>query len=321
MHATVAYLSPELQTFDAVVRLHSQHRLHIDSPSHTTLLSIPPELLLLIRAQLMPLITTHLCELSMAALSQYESSLRNLLCTECRSYNDDIFGSDVWQWENFSGPCACHEIGGKGSRKQAASHSTKCPPRPDPNQFTDPRHWLESYLSCRLSNSPLPSTRIWKAVSDVLLDFGCAIETGNDTSRSSAEQEGGLVSLVNGRRPPAWIYRPRFLSVIPAMTRECGDIRAQAVNLSRARRALGLDYEYPEDLKSKLAACEKGVFRHTSRSMTDRRLVTFKLPFPHSTATIVVRPISVCLAFPLATTTFLLTIMCYYARPGAVRLF
>lgn len=65
MYSCLAYLSPELQAFDSIVRLHSQLTLRVHpspcNPSRKTILSIPPELLVLIRFHLLPAVANQLC--------------------------------------------------------------------------------------------------------------------------------------------------------------------------------------------------------------------------------------------------------------------
>ncbi|KAF8203994.1 hypothetical protein BJ912DRAFT_222260 [Pholiota molesta] len=134
----------------------------------------------------------------------YEQSLRDLLCPDCISYNLDIYGPDIWQWEQFNGACACVEpvetsilIGSRNSigftKQSFPSHQAKTTSGPgilNPKQFLDASHWLQSYLSreaaLRFSSRevdqlgtsrsrPIPNTddSIWNVVSLMLLDYGC----------------------------------------------------------------------------------------------------------------------------------------------------
>ncbi|KAK1218022.1 hypothetical protein PQX77_019305 [Marasmius sp. AFHP31] len=116
MHASLAYLSLKTRTLDAIITI-----------AHPPPI-LPTEILLLIRTQLLTTVTTHLIHQSHSALHRY---FRRLLCTECRSYNEYVYGDDPWVWD----PCGCRA----------------------PTKFTDRRQWLENYLSRR---DPCVSSRV-----------------------------------------------------------------------------------------------------------------------------------------------------------------
>ncbi|KAF7784182.1 hypothetical protein Agabi119p4_347 [Agaricus bisporus var. burnettii] len=151
LHAALATISPELATIDDIIR----------SPAR-----LPTELMLVIRAHLLTLLTHQNFLQSTHALTEYERDLQRLLCPDCISYNIDIYGPDVWQWQQFSGPCNCVR----------ASHGD--PPEPSTYlpHFITPHHWLEYYLSIQAASatraSPSPSS-IWDVVTNVLRLHHC----------------------------------------------------------------------------------------------------------------------------------------------------
>lgn len=101
-HAVLAYISSELHTFDTIIKLHSRGRLQIDaSPWQTSLLSLPPELLLTIRSHLIPTKTCALLSSTTHSLaSAFLSRARNL-CANCLTYNVEVFGPDVLNWPSM----------------------------------------------------------------------------------------------------------------------------------------------------------------------------------------------------------------------------
>ncbi|KAK1221895.1 hypothetical protein PQX77_015275 [Marasmius sp. AFHP31] len=141
MHASLAYLSIETRTLDTIIARPPPN--------------LPTEILLLIRTHLLTSITTHLIHQSHSALHRYAS---RLLCTECRSYNEYVYGDDPWVWD----PCGCFP--------------------PTPTRFIDRREWLENYLSRKSlrfvsregeSQAPRSHHPIWRLVEDVLHGFQC----------------------------------------------------------------------------------------------------------------------------------------------------
>ncbi|KAF9567849.1 hypothetical protein CPC08DRAFT_813998 [Agrocybe pediades] len=151
-HASLAHLSPEIQTLDTIIST-AYCTPNVRPPT------LPTELLLLIRGWSFLTVTTHLIQQSTTALERYERSLCELLCADCVAYNLDIYGPDIWQWEQFSGACACtqedkmedpHLHTNPGLHGQQGRYYSKEPANTailNPKQFVDAEHWLEFYLS------------------------------------------------------------------------------------------------------------------------------------------------------------------------------
>ncbi|KAH6916671.1 hypothetical protein BKA70DRAFT_1417455 [Coprinopsis sp. MPI-PUGE-AT-0042] len=150
MHASLAQITPEVATLDSV-RHGSQARL-------------PAELLLLIRAYLIPIVAQELLSQSEAALTAHESTMMSLLCSECVFFLSEIYGTSVflWPWDQFSGPCACR--GANGEHAIRIDKFNKCigslrsfPPLKAPSEdrpslqfppcYLDAHYILESHLS------------------------------------------------------------------------------------------------------------------------------------------------------------------------------
>ena len=224
MHACAAYLSPEAQTFTIIRRLYSERKLIIDSPTQTTLLSLPSEILLAIHTHFIPLMTSHLIQHSNASLTSYESTLLSTLCADCQAYTTYIYGSKVWNWPYFPGPCACAQFNlravvGRGMQRcsglreltrmcmggwlrlsnyvndPTAAKEKKVAPC-GPVVYSSPDRWLEAHLSDyvnlhsrhRLKGSPEDTSNepnIWLAVSSVLHELGCEMAGAGSLYRLS----------------------------------------------------------------------------------------------------------------------------------------
>ena len=158
LHASLAYISPEVQALDDII---------YTVPTSASQRLPPTEILLLIRDHLFERITIQLIEQSKVALETYERSVAELLCSDCITYYLDIYGPDVWQWDHFSGACECVPPGDRDSRTTAYK-SPKChnldhrsklvqgrTSIPNPRQFVDRQHWLETHLSCQTATLPV----------------------------------------------------------------------------------------------------------------------------------------------------------------------
>ncbi|KAF8899207.1 hypothetical protein BD779DRAFT_1487548, partial [Infundibulicybe gibba] len=172
-----------MKAFDDVL-----HHAFLGYPSHprAKTIRLPAEILLIIRAYLFPIITQSLIVQSASALTQYETSLRDLLCQDCILYNEEIYGPDVWTWEQFSGACACMEMGVQPSPRIS---STPKPNDTNPQQFNNAQHWLEHHLSCQARlMSGCDTSDIWATIANALYAYGCEV-VNNNSSKSIAQRQ------------------------------------------------------------------------------------------------------------------------------------
>ncbi|KAK0505733.1 hypothetical protein EDD18DRAFT_3962 [Armillaria luteobubalina] len=298
MHASLAYLSDEVRTLDSVITSKSPL-----PSSRSSLLAMPTEILLLIRSHLLLAVTNELIDHSASALKRYESSLRVLLCSDCIAYNQDVYGKDMWEWEQFSGACSCVDV--------ATPRIHHLPtPTINPKRFVDRVHWLEHYLSRKslrlLRGRSNPSTSsqdvIWEAVSVVLENFGCKVVMGSSRCR---------------RFFP--LLRDTNVVVVPEM--ECESWWLTGVTLNRVDRDLGLSLHHPNTLEDPV----DGVLPLPSVSRSFRYSQQKQTLTPRSS---ILRPtivnisdaLSALFAIPIAFATFILAILCFYSRPGAFRI-
>jgi len=249
MHASLAYLSSEFQTFASIIRLHSNNTLVIYSESvsslhpslRTTLNSLPPEMLLKIQSYLLPALISHLSTLSDRALTSYESSVLSLLCADCQAYNKHVYGSTFWNWPHFSGSCRCTNFESRcGSLFEETTHEQTNSDL-NPKQFRNPHHWLEAHLSTHaITTRPglwthmdkCRETIIWDLVTNVLCDFECGVfnEDGNPLLRSATSDGGRNVSII--------------VAPLHSGTGETEHIKEQkTIIIGRAWRDLGLQVE------------------------------------------------------------------------------
>lgn len=99
-HAVLAHLSPELIILDKIISLQSCGTLRV-AASHAqtfTLVSLPPELLLIVRSHLHRSIISTLISSSAHALSSALIFRAREFCTNCLAYNVDVYGEDVLNW-------------------------------------------------------------------------------------------------------------------------------------------------------------------------------------------------------------------------------
>ncbi|KIY69394.1 hypothetical protein CYLTODRAFT_442727 [Cylindrobasidium torrendii FP15055 ss-10] len=183
MHSVLAHVSNEVAAFDAIIR----SRAPRSSASPPSLFALPTELLLDIREQLVVCTANKLAAQSEAALVRYETSLSRLLCSDCLQYFQEVYGPDVWRWEQFAGTCPCAGRNGRLANPQASTSITSI----DPKQFADRTMWLEYYLSrkaLRFAQRPPPDPRsadvVWNVVDGVLAEFKCTLvrQTSGDVS-------------------------------------------------------------------------------------------------------------------------------------------
>jgi hypothetical protein len=324
MHASLAHISQELQTMDFLIQ----------SASNAS--SLPTEILIIIRSWLCPIITAQLLAQSATALLAYEKSLRNLLCPDCVAYNLDIYGPDIWQWEQFSGACACLDIVEPGRQGHAASHTQSLSNHTKPNlgmlnpkQFYDSLQWLEHHLSNETalrtikyrgyhrSASPdsVSPTNIWDIVDDVLREFNCEINHESDAysriERGQSKNKRDIVQII-----------PLQHGGLHSETETETDANWRAyILLRRASRDLGLHLEYPQYFDASRSIASPFTYRWTNSSDTC-------IPFFHHYPKDLVSEVfcfitsfaAVFLSLPITFATLTLTILCFYSKPQSFRI-
>ena len=305
----------------------------IQSPSNA---SLPTEILIIIRNWLSPIITAQLLAQSATALLAYERSLRNLLCPDCVAYNLDIYGPDIWHWEQFSGACACLEIVEPGRQGHDQSHSKHTKPNLsmlNPKQFYDSLQWLEHHLSNETalrtiknrgyhhSASPdsVSMTNIWDVVNDVLREFNCEINPESDAyNRIEGGQSKNKRDIV--QITPMQHDGVDSEKTIETETETDANWRAYIL-LRRASKDLGLLLEYPQYFEASRSDASPFTRRWTNSSDTcipsfyhrPNNLVSEVFCFITSFA-------AAFLSLPITFATLTLTILCFYSKPQSFRI-
>jgi hypothetical protein len=318
MHASLAHISQELQTVDSIIH----------SASNA---SLPTEILIIIRSWLFPIITAQLLAQSANALLAYEKSLRNLLCPDCVAYNLDIYGPDIWHWEQFSGACACLEIVEPGRQGHTQSHSKHTEPSLgmlNPKQFYDSLQWLEHHLSnetakrtikyrgYHASPDSVSLTNIWDIVDDVLREFSCEINHESDgynrIERGQLKNKRDIVQIIPLQHDG--LDSEKF-------TETDANWRAYIL-LRRASRDLCLFLEYPQYFDASRSVASPFTRHRTNSSDTyiipsfyhhPKDLVSEVFCFITSFA-------AALLSLPITFATLTLTILCFYSRPQSFRI-
>ncbi|KAJ8518762.1 hypothetical protein ONZ45_g4177 [Pleurotus djamor] len=343
MHAALAQVSPQLQTIDNII---SQPR----TPAHPLKPTLPLELLLLIRRQLLLTLTDHLIAQSDQALFKYEDSIRSLLCDECLDWNEEVYGRSVWHWQRPSGPCWCNSTMGLigGSDDDEADV-------PKVEWFRDPLHWLESHLSKSPCVPPTSDADIWRLVCDILREYQCQVVRDAETKPkpllstfrwpwNDSQPLNDRVSLIPFSGPG------ECQTTICSLAGSGHDHRCHKVILRRVERDLGLPLFSSVDLSSmpsltlpwdaqftfsRQSPCNQTsttapIFPTRSRP---RRQSALPLLSSHShllhrliedgllifVSDILTSITALLLCAPLALLTMLAHIFCYYARPGVLR--
>ena len=302
--------------------------------------SLPTEILIIIRSWLFPIITAQLLAQSATALLAYEKSLQNLLCSDCVAYNLDIYGTDIWHWEQFSGPCACLGVVEPGRQGQAQSRSSK-QTLPhfgmlNPKQFYDSLQWLEHHLSNETAlrtikypgyhrsaspDSVLP-TSIWDIVNDVLREFNCEINPESDAynriERGQSKNKRDIVQII-----PLQHDRLESEKSTEIETEIDANWRAY-ISLRRASRDLGLLLEYPQYFDASRSIASPSTRRCTNSESSD----TFVPSFYHHPKDLVsevfcfITPFAAAFfSLPITFATLTLTILCFYSKPQSFRFF
>lgn len=318
MHTSLAYLSDELRTMDSIISSHNA-------------CSLPLELLYIIRAQLLIQLTDHLIFRSSSALQRYEASLQYMLCPECIAYNQDVYGNDIWGWEQFLGACACFTAKNPSISSpivlrrmdpHLSSYSILSPSTLNPKKFTNRHHWLEFYLSMKarrlIRRRTLEGTVIgdyerviWDLVSNVLEGYGCQSIRAH---RAGAARSFALSSEGHPSCLVVPVPQEHFMSVA----------KEDCTTLKRVERDLALSVEYnvpqTSDLISKLS--RTGRFSLGLATTSDRR--SSVMPNSKLALLKVANSLQIifltALSIPLSVLTLALTILCFYSRPWAFRI-
>lgn len=315
MHASLAHMSQELQTMDSIIQ-------------NTSNASLPTEIIIIIRNCLFPIITAQLLAQSATALLAYEKSLQNLLCPDCVAYNLDIYGPDVWHWEQFSGACACLEVvePGHASGKHAKSDLGLL----NPKQFYNSLQWLEHHLSNEIARRainyhPFDSvcsrqitlTNIWDAVDNVLREFNCEINHEFDDvhayyNRGQSKNKRDVVQIV----PLQQVLDSEKVDG----TENDAKWRAHIL-LRRVSRDLGLLLEYPQYFDASCSVASP--FTRRSRCSSDTYVASF-YHHPKDLVPQVFRFITsfaaAFLSLPITFATLTLTILSFYSKPQSLRI-
>ncbi|KAH8119998.1 hypothetical protein DFH11DRAFT_23276 [Phellopilus nigrolimitatus] len=172
LHACIAYCHPEMLALDSLIALHARSALRVDAtiPRATSLLSVPQEILLRIRAQLQSALAASVAAESAAALREYEAALVEGLCPDCYWWNSDVYGEDVWDWvENgYRGACSCcvvddvdPRVPSPAKRRVAAKYAGL--------DLASRAQWLRAHLSRTYLQGRSP----WRFARGVLTELGC----------------------------------------------------------------------------------------------------------------------------------------------------
>jgi hypothetical protein len=299
MHAVLAHVSPELREFDliafGVLRMRTLSRA-------LSLSSMPTEILLLIRSHLLPVLITHLIATSAVFLQSYEASLRHLICPQCTFYNEYVYGIDVWSWQ-LSGPCACtpHE-----------PHMR----RPNPKQFRDRHHWLESHLSHQslgFRGLSASSAAIWDLVADVLGSFGCeAVRRSPNRRRagiallSRCDRQAILVVPLSHQKPPGKDHCNTTSTLFRRLDRDLG--------LSCDYNELRQSLPHLSPLPNLCSAVEIPASTHLPCNTDVTALILRSMDT-------ITAPFAAVLSLVLSFVTLLFTVLCYYSKPRVLRAF
>ncbi|PPQ77025.1 hypothetical protein CVT25_014842 [Psilocybe cyanescens] len=344
MHASLAYLTDEIRTLDDIIH----------NPSSSRKPFLPNEILLMIRGWLFPSMTAQLIEKSVAALEVYEQSLCEMLCSDCLAYNVDIYGPDIWNWEQFS--CACTPAGNEDphehrsaringrQRQEHYYHEPIINSKATPDvtildkHFADAGDWLESYLSNEAARMvsrirrrgkayllaepsesgtwSLTSVDIWEVVGSVLREFDCEAVTDKE------HIECDTVQVI-----PLQRHMPSDMGRLcgkpePVMTQEDLDWRTQAA-LHLAARDMGLSLEYPETAGFDATGTRRPF---VNPKFTRRLCWPNAMPHSHHTGSskdmtdtfgmlrVLTSLAGACLSLPISCATFVLTILCFYSK-------
>lgn len=239
LHACVAYTRPEMHTLNQIIALRSSGTLSVSAASSktgTTLASLPPEVLLRVRAELQAALLEHTATETARALDEYEGALVDGLCADCFWWNHDIYGEDVWAWvENgYREACKCcvPDAGRDDSDSDMArvsAEKARVARKYAGLEIYSRRQWLDAHIA----RTYLPDAREradaepWRGlVKDVLAGLGC---------ECSAELEDAYDPSLGPALASRYIERKRALQCSFGLAVTIAPLHAD--NLSPARRA------------------------------------------------------------------------------------
>ncbi|KAJ7070571.1 hypothetical protein C8F01DRAFT_383778 [Mycena amicta] len=161
------------------------------------------------------------------------------------------------------------------------------PPHPR-EHFRDRHEWLEATLS-RKSLWLRGRSNIWEVVTEVVGDFGCEIP-----KRLGSSPQDGRTVLVVSRRPSAF---------------------EADVSLGRLKRDMGLFWDYEEPCPRPPAILGPPPLPPIAfhEPAADSLVVT--------TLDTITAPLTATLSILTSSLTLFLTVLCYYSRPAALRLY
>ncbi|KAG6851375.1 hypothetical protein H0H93_005773 [Arthromyces matolae] len=303
MHTALAYLTPEIRTFDLILQGSLNGTLHIKP-------SLPAEILLAIRFHLFPVTVTHLFERSHLALAHYESSLRKSLCQECLAYNQEVYGPDVWEWEHFTGACSCggNRFGVDKSRTGHVRALEYYNLWKQKQTFPDCSTWLELYLSlesARLAAGNPSIHSIWDVVTLTLKDHGCRLRIAKaDKVYCSLPWRGMQISL--DITTPVLIVPDD-----PTSTESLRDINSTAsITIHRVNRDLCLSYAYDRGLQmSKDVRPRQITVPPIERRSVASQIQDRAIELASVVSTVVVAAVTL----PITVATVALAVFCFYS--------
>jgi len=226
-HAVLAHISPEVSTLDRILSLQSRRALHVaDSDNKTTLVSLPAEVLLIVRSFLLPAVTDSLLAETTAAYADSLLAPARRLCSECLAYNARVYGCDALVWPesrpglqqantNLLHGCECGRGSARndlhvanwrewaqstalvlGAHKDTFEHrGGKRGHKRQHSHSAESASWLENYLTRRAARG-VPIRRV---IEDILAsDFGLELDQQPTTRPSSSKADvPDAVSLIS----------------------------------------------------------------------------------------------------------------------------
>ncbi|KAF7307391.1 hypothetical protein MIND_00533300 [Mycena indigotica] len=151
--------------------------------------------------------------------------------------------------------------------------------------FRNRHEWLESHLSHKSSQN------IWEVVREVVGEFGCEVP------------------------PRLGLYPPRSTRKVILVPKH----NQSFTSLNRLKRDMGLSWEYDEPCQPPRTA------PHRFKFETQQATVVYSEPQVEwvviTAFDTLVAPVTATISFITSSLTLLLTVICYYSRPAALRLF